>query len=69
MNRVVALLFMLAGCWAFCDDTNVVFRDDFEAASVVSPPPGWTMYAYKVNSRVDFKPVLSDKVVHAIARA
>ena len=44
MKCVVTLFLMLAGSWAFCDDTNVIFRDDFEAASIASPPPGWTMW-------------------------
>ncbi len=44
MKPLVHLLLTVAASTAFCDDANVVFQDDFEKASTVSPPPGWAMW-------------------------
>ena len=44
MKRFTCLLLTLAANAGFCDEANVIFHDDFEAASTVSPPPGWTMW-------------------------
>jgi hypothetical protein len=40
----VYLFLWLAIRAALAADTNVVFHDDFEAASNASPPPGWAMW-------------------------
>ena len=44
VKRFSFLLFLMAASTAFCDDANVVFRDDFEEASTTDPPPGWAMW-------------------------
>ena len=44
MKRFVCLLLALAASTALCENTNIVFHDDFEAASTTSPPPGWAMW-------------------------
>jgi hypothetical protein len=44
MKGFAYLLLTLAARAAYCDDTNVVFHDDFEQASTATPPPGWAMW-------------------------
>ena len=51
MRLLLTLLYAAAANAALAAGDNLVFHDDFEAASTQSPPPGWAMWGaapYKV---------------------
>ena len=44
MRLLLSLLYAAAASAALAADNNLVFHDDFEAASTQSPPSGWAMW-------------------------
>ncbi|MEI8289276.1 MAG: hypothetical protein WCH99_07370 [Verrucomicrobiota bacterium] len=44
MKRLVCLIVILAANAVFCGEVKVLFQDDFEKTTALTPPPGWSMW-------------------------